>query len=94
MTLDDHGAEVLVHNIVRQAVQDWRNAKRRLRRNRNNVFALATVDECERFFKSEYFATLTGMDGNTFLDKLKQQLIWKEHALKTRKKKKGEKHDG
>lgn len=90
MTLDDHGAEVLVQNIVRQAAWDWRNAKRSLARRPDNVFAQGVVLDCEQFFLSEYFSYLTGLNGKTILAKLEEKLE-AEERLKKRKKKRGTK---
>lgn len=93
MILDDHGAEVLVQNIVRQAAWDWRNAKRSLARRPDNVFAQGVVLDCEQFFLSEYFNYLTGLSGKTILAKLEEKLE-AEERLKAKRKKKGKKHDG
>lgn len=92
MTLDDHGAEVLVQNIVRQAVQDWRNAKRSLARRPDNIFAQGVVLDCEQFFLGEYFSTITKLNGKTILAKLKENLE-AEERLKAKRKKKGKKHE-
>lgn len=70
MKIDKHGVDNLVSAIVKQAVSDWRNAMRRLKRSPNNVDANAMVIDCERFFLSGYFTLLTDLDGKEFLKKL------------------------
>lgn len=70
MKIDKHGVDNLVGAIARQAVSDWRNSMRRLKRSPNNVDANAMVIDCELFFLSGYFTLLTDMDGKAFLKKL------------------------
>ena len=59
----------LANAIVLAAVKDWRDARRKLRRKPQNKDAQATVEECERFFRSSWFQQLTNLDG--------EFLIWK-----------------
>lgn len=80
--MDMEGAERLVQQIVKQAVYDWRNAKRRLRKKPNNPDLLATVSECECFFLSGWFNTLTDLDGRLFLEKLRKDMRLEERKLK------------
>lgn len=80
--MDMVGAERLVQAIVRQAVQDWRNAKRRLRRAPDSLDALHIVADCENFFLSGWFNTLTDLDGRLFLRKLDDEMRLEERKLK------------
>ena len=73
MQLNDNGVNNLVCGIVKKAVDDWMNAKKRLGKNPHNATAQGIVIDCERFFLSEYFYNLTGMDGEEFLKRLKFQ---------------------
>lgn len=73
--IDDKGLENLVCGIVKKAVDDWRKAKRRLRKCPTSQMAQGIVIDCETFFKSDYFYNLTGMDGKEFLKKLKEQSL-------------------
>ncbi len=73
--IDNKGLENLVCAIVKKAVDDWKNAKRRLGKNPHNVTAQGIVTDCERFFCSEYFYNLTGVDGNEFLKRLRLQSL-------------------
>ncbi len=65
--------ENLANAIVMQAVKDWREAAKRLRRNPRNAGAQAVVKECESFFRSDWFEALTGADGGFILKKLQQE---------------------
>lgn len=71
-TLDDTGVQNLVCGIVKLDVDDWRRARRRLKKRPNSLEAEGMVKDCERFFRSEYFENLTGMDGREFLEQLKK----------------------
>lgn len=71
--IDDKGLENLVCGIVKTAVDDWKKAKRRLRKCPISTIAQGVVIDCEQFFKSDYFYNLTGMDGHEFLKRLKEQ---------------------
>ncbi len=73
MQLNDNGVNNLICGIVKKAVDDWRQAKKRLAKNPQNVTAQGVVTDCECFFKSEYFYHLTGMDGEEFLKRLRLQ---------------------
>lgn len=73
MQIDDKGLENLVGGIVKKAVDDWKKAKRRLRKHPTSNSASYMVTDCERFFLSEYFYGMTGMSGEEFLKKLEEQ---------------------
>lgn len=63
--ISDEGALNLVAGIVSQAVYDWKKAVQNKARG--------TRMECERFFRSPWFTTLTGLDGKAALRDLKRQ---------------------
>ena len=73
MQIDDRGANNLIYGIVKKAVDDWRDAKRRSRRNPLNKLTQGDIIHCEKFFLSQYFEGLTGMNGEEFLNRLKEQ---------------------
>ena len=75
MQLDDNGVNNLVSAIVKKAVDDWKQAKKKLGKNPQNVAAHGIVIDCERFFLSEYFYQLTGLDGHEFLKRLRLQKL-------------------
>ena len=65
--------EELANAIIIQAVQDWREAMESLRRHPDNEEAKDTVRETEEFFLSEFYALLTTYDGETLLNRLKEE---------------------
>ena len=65
--------EALRNAIVLQAVKDWRDAIKRLRKNPGNKIALAMKEETERFFLSEFFMHLTEVDGDYLLKRLRRE---------------------
>lgn len=68
--LHPRGAQNLIEAIVVSAVKDWRSAMRVLRKRPDSLSAERNKGECERFFRSEYFYSLTGLDGRQVLDQL------------------------
>lgn len=88
INLDDQGCNRLVRAIVTRAVQDWRIARRRLRKYPNNEVQKEIMADCERFFMSAYFTNLTGMDGKEFMARLNEQMAIEERnkiPMKVRK---------
>jgi len=67
------GYEELANAIVLQAVKDWRKAVKTLKKRPRYEAAKQMRDECERFFRSEWFEELTSVDGSVILRKLKQE---------------------
>lgn len=65
--------EALRNAIVLQAVKDWQSAARKLKKRPRYDPARQMRDDCERFFRSDWFEELTGMDGSAILRKLKQE---------------------
>lgn len=84
--LDDKGVDNLVVAIVRQAVQDWRAATHRLKRHPDDLDADNIRKDCERFFRSEWFFDLTGMDGRKVLDQLRMKEMEHRYGRKRRRK--------
>ncbi|MBQ9461545.1 MAG: hypothetical protein IJU51_06485 [Clostridia bacterium] len=67
------GYENLANAIILQAVKDYRKALRRLNRNFQNKDAKRTVSEVERFFRSDWYKTLTSVDGELLINKLREE---------------------
>ena len=61
----------LVQAVVMQAVEDYRRARKILRRRPDHTRAMKTARDVEGFFRSAWFVTLTGLDGREILEKLK-----------------------
>ncbi len=65
--------EDLANAIVLQAVEDWRKAVKTLKKRPRYEAAKQMRDDCEKFFRSEWFEALTNVDGSIILRKLKQE---------------------
>lgn len=64
--------QALANAIILQAVKDWRDAVRILKKHTWSIEARQVKEECERFFCSEWFEILTSLDGKVVLNKLKE----------------------
>jgi len=65
--------ENLANAIVLQAVKDYRNALKRLKKKSGNKAVMADALECERFFRSGWYKTLTSVDGEYLITKLREE---------------------
>lgn len=66
--------ENLANAIVLQAVKDYRDILVRLKKKPNNKEAMIDAMECERFFRSSWFQTLTSVDGEFLIEKLRKEM--------------------
>ena len=66
--------EDLAIGIIVMAAKDYRLALRQLKRNPHNRAALEMVRDCEKFFRSEYYETLTNVDGGYLIRKLREEV--------------------
>mgnify|MGYP001002782239 FL=1 len=67
--------EKLANAIIIQAAKDYRNTRKKLKKNRKNEEAKLMVEDLERFFRSDYFAALTDLDGPALLTKLEEEWL-------------------
>ncbi len=67
--------QYLANAIVLQAVTDYRNALMALNINNRNRVALNFKKECEIFFHSDWYRTLTSVDGEMLIKKLKAEAV-------------------
>lgn len=63
----------LANGIVERAVEDYRTALKGQKINTDTP-TNKTITECEKFFKSEWFMTLTNVDGQMIIDKVKGEV--------------------
>ncbi len=66
--------EDLAQAIIMQAVTDYRKARRRVRHFPDQKGAQATIREVERFFRSDWFAQLTDVDGEMLIKRLREEV--------------------
>lgn len=65
--------ENLANAIILSAVKDYRRALRLLSKNPHSRSAMAAVNEMERFFRSDWYETLTSVDGEMLIRKLREE---------------------
>ena len=65
--------ENLANAIVLQAVKDYRDALKRLKKKPGNQAAMSDAMECERFFHSGWYKTLASVDGEYLIQKLREE---------------------
>ncbi len=70
--MNDH-YENLAHEIILQAVKDYRTARKKLKYHPKNKDAKLMIEDCERFFRSDWFGALTSVDGQLLLKKLQEE---------------------
>ena len=65
--------ENLANAIILSGVKDYRRALRLLSKNPQSRSAMAAVNEMERFFRSDWYETLTSVDGEMLIRKLREE---------------------
>ena len=65
----------IANAVILQAVNDYRKALKRLKINNRNKEALSNKRDCERFFRSNWYRTLTSVDGEMLIIKLKAEVM-------------------
>lgn len=63
----------LINAIIVQAVKDYRKAKKHLKKYPDSIESKRTITEVERFLLSEWFVTLTDVDGKGILQKIRME---------------------
>ena len=69
--------ESLANTIITTAAKDYMAALKILKKSPANVTAKCTVDECERFFRSSWYAALTSVDGEFLIRRLREETLKK-----------------
>lgn len=65
--------EKFANAIILQAVNDYRETLRKVRKNPQNREALNNALQIERFFHSEWYQILTPVDGEYLINKLREE---------------------
>ncbi len=68
------GYERLANAIIHLAAQDYMRALRSLKRNPRNRTAKQIVEDNERFFRSDWYAALTSVDGDYLIRRMKEKV--------------------
>jgi hypothetical protein len=66
--------EQLANAIILQAVKDYRDALKKLKKRPRYEPAKDMISEVERFFHSDWYRELTSVDGNFLIDKLRSEV--------------------
>lgn len=66
--------EELANAIVIQAAKDYRAALKTLKKYPRDAEAKHTKNDCERFFRSSWYNTLTSVDGELLMRKLRMEV--------------------
>lgn len=69
----------LANAIIKSAAKDYMAALKILNRHPTSVNAKATVDECERFFRSSWYQKLTNVDGEFLIRKMQEEVLKNDH---------------
>lgn len=70
----DNPYERLAHEIVLQAVKDYRSACKQLKQNPKSDVANRHLISCQKFFLSEWFKEITDADGGLLLNNLNEEV--------------------
>ena len=69
--------ESLANAIITTVAKDYMAALKILKKSPANVTAKSTVDECERFFRSSWYAALTSVDSEFLIRRLREEALKK-----------------
>lgn len=72
--LSENQYEALANAIVLQAVNDYRAALKKVKKNPNNRTALDEALQIERFFRSQWYQVLTSVDGEYLINRLRREV--------------------
>lgn len=65
--------EQLANAIILQAVRDYRDALKNLRKHPQSRESLDTKEEAERFFRSQWYRILTAVNGEMLIERLQEE---------------------
>lgn len=74
----EDGFSNLANAIILQAVKDYRDALKTLKKYPNSIEANKEKFSGERFFHSKWFTNITSIDGNMLLKKLREEAMYHE----------------
>ena len=72
--VEDYDYERLAEQIIIRAAKDYRNALKRLYKYPENPTALATKEEIEMFFYSQWFTVLTKVNPNVIIKGIQEEV--------------------
>lgn len=72
--LTENPYEALANAIILQAVNDYRIALKKVKKNPGNKDAINEALSVERFFRSPWYETLTSVDGEFLIRKIRAEI--------------------
>lgn len=72
--LSENPYEALANAIVLRAVDDYRIALKKVKKNPNNRIAFDEALQIERFFRSQWYQVLTSVDGEYLINRLRREV--------------------
>ena len=66
--------ESLANAIILQAAKDYRAARKKQKYHPKNKDAKLMVEDLEKFFRSDWFAQLTDVNGEMLIRRLKEEV--------------------
>lgn len=72
--LSENPYEALANAIVLQAVNDYRATLKKMKKNPQNKIAIDEALQKERFFRSQWYQTLTSVDGEYLINRLRKEV--------------------
>ena len=66
--------EQLANTIILQAVKDYRDALKKLKKRPSYDPAKDMISEVERFFHTDWYRELTSVDGNFLIEKIRSEV--------------------
>jgi hypothetical protein len=66
--------EQLANAIILQAVKDYRDALKKMKKRPHYDPAKDMIAEVERFFHTDWYRELTSVDGNFLIEKLRSEV--------------------
>ena len=72
--LSENPYEALANAIIIQAVNDYRIALKKVKKNPCNRDAINEALSLERFFRSPWYETLTSVDGEFLIRKIRAEI--------------------
>lgn len=73
-TINEDGFSNLAEAIILQAVKDYRDALRTLKKYPYSIEANKIKSNVERFFRSRWYSELTNIDGKMLIKKLREEV--------------------
>ena len=67
------GYENLANAIITQAARDYKYALKHLKDPNKDSIEKHIIEECEKFFRSDYFKILTKLDGERLMSMIKEK---------------------